>query len=450
MAKSQPVIASHWSESPAARIVRPMQEFIQQSTSGGIVLIVATIVALLVANSPFADGYFTILHTSIGVTVVPFTIQEDLLHWINDGLMVIFFFLVGLEIKREALVGELASLRAAMLPIVAAAGGAVVPAIIYIVLNRNGTGAGGWAIPMATDIAFALGALSLLGSRVPFGLKIFLTAVAIVDDLIAVLMIALFYASDLNLIALGIGLAVLLLLVGANVLGFRDPIVYIVLGIVVWLAFLESGVHATIAGVLVAWTIPARSRIEPARFLDDARHLLDEFEQCSLEPTRMLTEEHQEAAVRDMEDLCEGVQAPLQRVEHNLNPWVSFGIMPIFALANAGVAITPDAFGSQSTPVMLGIVLGLVFGKPIGLLAASWLVVRFRVGSLPQGVQWSHMRGVGFLAGIGFTMSLFVTSLAFGDAALQEAAKLGILGASIVAGVVGCGLLVLSSKSKTP
>ncbi|MBC8160672.1 MAG: Na+/H+ antiporter NhaA, partial [Roseiflexaceae bacterium] len=365
--------------------------------------------------------------------------------------MVIFFFLVGLEIKRELLVGELSNTRAALLPIAAAAGGATVPALLYLGLNFGGVGSDGWAIPMATDIAFALGVLSLLGSRVPFGLKVFLTAVAIVDDLIAVLMIALFYAGELNSWALSIGLVVLALLALANLVGLRSPLIYGALGVVVWLAFLESGVHATIAGVLVALTVPARSRLDPAAFLDQSRRLLDEFAESSLEPNRMLTEERQQAIVIELEDLSEGVQAPLQKMEHTLHPWVFFLIMPIFALANAGVAISSNAFSGGALPVVLGVVLGLVVGKPLGLLLASWLVVRAGLATLPAGVSWVQLAGAGLLAGIGFTMSLFITSLAFG--ALPEvlaAAKIGILLASVVAGALGLACLNRAGREQTP
>jgi NhaA family Na+:H+ antiporter len=294
---------------------------------------------------------------------------------------------------------------------------------------------------MATDIAFALGLLALLGSRVPFGLKVFLTAVAIVDDLMAVLVIAVFYSSGINFTALSIGIGLLAVLTIANLYGIRTIVVYMILGALVWLAFLQSGVHATIAGVLVAWTIPARNRIDAAPFLQQAREILDQFEKSPLESSRMLTDEAQQHAVIHLEEVCEDVQAPLQKLEHSLHFWVQFVIMPIFALANAGVAFSLSSISGTSSMIPVGIIVGLVVGKPIGILAASWLAVRSGLAELPKGVEWRHMVGVGFLAGIGFTMSLFIASLGFGDGALLDAAKTGILMASVIAGSIGFILL---------
>ncbi len=424
-----------------------MQEFIHNSAAGGIVLMAATVLALTIANSPLAVTYDAVLQTSVGLSVGPYQLQESVLHWINDGLMAIFFFLVGLEIKREVRAGELSNLRAALLPIIAALGGVAVPALIYVALNRGGPGAAGWAIPMATDIAFALGLLALLGNRIPFGLKVFLTAVAIVDDLIAVLVIAFFYSSGISWVALGIGFAILALLLLGNVFGIRMTLFYTGLGVVVWLAFLQSGIHATIAGVLVAFTVPARTRIEPAGFLERASGLLHRFQQSSLEPNIMLTDEVQQSAVIELEEACEDVQAPLQKLEHSLHPWVQFGIIPIFALANAGVALSLRSVDGVSSAAPLGILVGLVLGKPIGILAGSWIAVRLGWSMLPPGVEWSHMVGVGFLGGIGFTMSLFIASLGFGESELLEAAKLGILGASLLAGSIGFLLLRRSQPS---
>ncbi|MBK9711969.1 MAG: Na+/H+ antiporter NhaA [Kouleothrix sp.] len=437
----QPFFATHWSTTSIARVLRPMQEFIQQEQSSGLILLAMTVIALLIANSPLAGGYAGLLDAKVGLVAGPFELRETVLHWINDGLMAIFFFLVGLEIKREILVGELSSPRAAALPIVAAIGGVLVPAGIYISLNLGGIGGRGWAVPMATDIAFALGCMALLGSRVPFGLKIFLTAVAIVDDLIAVLVIALFYSGGVNLAALGVGLAVLVALALANIFGIRSPLVYAMLGAVVWLAFLESGVHATIAGVLVALTIPARNRIDAPTFLNRARSILHHFEQSDEESTRMLTDEAQQSAVIELEEACEQVLAPLQKIEHSLHGWVSLLIMPVFALANAGVAVAPNSLGGESLPVVLGVVLGLTLGKPIGLLGACWLATRFGIADLPEGVMWRHMLGTGVLAGIGFTMSLFIAALAFDSPGNLAAAKLAILLASLVAGSAGLLLL---------
>jgi Na+:H+ antiporter, NhaA family len=441
MKEKPQILAAHWSTTPLARILGPMQEFIHQSQSGGIVLLGMAVVALLIANSPFSAAYVTVLDTHIGITVGSLVLEESVLHWVNDGLMAIFFFLVGLEIKREVLVGELANLRAATLPIVAAVGGVIVPAAIYFTLNAGGSGARGWGVPMATDIAFALGCLALLGSRIPFGLKIFLTAVAIVDDLIAVLVIAVFYTSELQLIVLGAGLAVLVILALANSFGFRSPLIYASLGILVWLAFLNSGVHATIAGVLVALTVPARSRIDAHTFLKRARQTLQQFDENEGEDTQARTTETQQSAIIELEEVCEQAQAPLQKMEHSLHGWVGFVIMPVFALANAGVVLSADSLGSDSLPVLLGIVLGLTLGKPIGIVGVSWLAVRAGVAELPQGVTWRHMLGTGVLAGMGFTMSLFIAALAFSDPDTLATAKLAILLASLLAGVAGLLLL---------
>jgi NhaA family Na+:H+ antiporter len=419
-----------------------MQEFIHQSQSGGIVLLIMTVLALIIANSPLGESYEAILETHISIHFGSWVLEESVLHWINDGLMALFFFVVGLEIKREILLGELSNRRAAALPIMAAIGGVVVPALIYTAFNWGGSGAHGWGVPMATDIAFALGCLALLGDRVPFGIKVFLTAVAIVDDLIAVLVIAIFYSSDLNFTMLGIGFGVILLLMLVNFSGFRNPMLYGVLGLVVWLAFLNSGVHATIAGVLVALTIPARCRIDGPTFLVRIRQILAQFEQSQASGRSKQNNEFQESAVLEIEDICEQVQAPLQKLEHSLNSWVSFLIMPVFAFANAGVVISPDSLSGETLPVALGIILGLTLGKPIGIFMACWLSVRAGIASLPQGATWRHMFGTGVLAGIGFTMSIFIASLAFDDPTHLATAKLAILLASTIAG--GLGVMLLS------
>ncbi|HEY9845007.1 MAG TPA: Na+/H+ antiporter NhaA, partial [Candidatus Caenarcaniphilales bacterium] len=400
--------SSHWSKTPLTHVLGPLQEFINRSASSAVVLMLAALIALLLANSPFAETYDAVLHTDIGVSVGPLVLKESVLHWINDGLMAIFFFLVGLEIKREVRVGELSSIRVALLPLIAALGGAVIPALIYTGLNFGGSGAAGWGIPMATDIAFAVGGLVLLGNRVPLALKIFLTAVAIVDDLYAVLVIAVFYSSNINFAALAIGFGVLGVLILANLFGIRTIPFYVTLGLVVWLAFLQSGVHATIAGVLVAWTIPARNRINALTFLERSRGILRRFEDRPLKSKRMLTDEEQQCAVIELEEVCEQVQAPLQKLEHSLGPWVSFLILPLFALGNAGVALSLDNVAGETSTIALGIIMGLVLGKPIGLIGASWLAVRLGLASIPRGIRWQHMIGVGCLAGIGFTMSIFI------------------------------------------
>jgi NhaA family Na+:H+ antiporter len=416
-----------------------MQEFIQSSTASGIVLLLAAAAALVVANTPLRADYEGLLNSYIGFEAGPYELRETLLHWINDGLMAVFFFQVGLEIKRELWAGELSNLRAALLPILAAFGGALVPALIYVAINLGSDGTSGWGIPMATDIAFALGVLALAGSRVPYALKILLTAIAIIDDLIAVLVIALFYSGSIDFGALGIGFAFLGLLFLMNMLGVRTIPVYALVGVLVWLAFLESGVHATVAGVLAALTIPARNRIDQPTFLNRARALLDRFEESSSrEPYSILQDQEQQTAIISLEQECEAVQAPLQKMEHALHNWVSFAIMPLFALANAGVAFSMDALeGAGALPVALGIGVGLLVGKPLGLLGMAWLAVRLGWVSLPAGIGWGHLGALAMLGGVGFTMSLFIATLAFSDSSLLETAKLGILAASLAAGILG-------------
>lgn len=416
------------------------ETFFRMEAAGGILLLICAVVALVWANSPWAASYAALWQTPVTARVGALVIDKPLLLWINDGLMAIFFFLVGLEIKREVLVGELASPRQAALPIAAAVGGMLVPAGLYAMLNVGGPGAAGWGVPMATDIAFALGVLALLGPRVPLALKVFLTAVAIVDDLGAVLVIAFFYTAEISWASLGVGLLFLAALIAANRLGVRRTVVFVVLGLGLWVAFLKSGVHATIAGVLLALTIPARRRIDADGFLAQVRSYVDLFardaQRGRAEPTPT-----QRDAVHALEQACEGIETPLARMEHALHGWVAFFIMPVFALANAGVALGSDLAGGLSVPVVLGIVLGLVVGKQIGVTLFAWGAVRLGWAVLPPGVGWRQLYGVACLCGIGFTMSLFIATLAFGEGALLGSAKVGILGASLISGVVGWLLL---------
>jgi NhaA family Na+:H+ antiporter len=423
---------------PVDRLLAPFRDFQAREASGGLVLMAAALVALIWANSPVADAYEALWSTTVTVGAGDFVLAKSLHLWINDGLMAIFFLVVGLEIKREVVVGELASPRRAALPIAAALGGALLPAILFLLVAGGDAEAGrGWGVAMATDIAFALGVLALLGSRVPIGLKIFLTALAIVDDLLAVLVIAVFYSADLSLVALGAAGVVLAALVLANRLGIRRPIVYALLGVALWVAVLQSGIHATVAGVLLAMTIPARTTIDPRAFLERARGFLADFgRQVGDEPD----DEHH-AALWELEDLTESAQAPMLRMEHALHPWVAYLIVPLFALSNAGVPIGGDLAATASEPVVLAVLLGLVIGKQIGITLAAWLVVRAGLAALPEGVTWRHIYGAAWLGGIGFTMSLFVAELAFGDGQALDLAKVGILVASVVAGVGGYLLL---------
>jgi Na+:H+ antiporter, NhaA family len=426
---------------PVERIVRPFQDFAHKQSSGGILLIAATVVALLWANSPWAESYAALWQTKLTVGLGEFSLSKDLTHWINDALMAVFFLVVGLEIKRELLVGELSSVRSAALPIAAAVGGAVVPALIYIAINAGTEGAAGWGIPMATDIAFALGVLALLGERAPVALKVFLTALAIVDDIVAVLVIAFFYTAEISWGALGVGGLFLVALVMANLIGVGRTLVYAVLGVGLWLAFLLSGVHATIAGVLLAFTVPASSFINPGAFLERSRYVLDRFEKAGEKGENVLTNEERQAALHALNHATYQLEPPLHELEHTLHPWVVFAIMPIFALANAGVTLGGGLVEALVSPVALGIVAGLVLGKQLGITLFAWLAVKLGVSELPVGINWRHVYGGGWLGGIGFTMSLFITDLAFSNGSLVDAAKLGILAASLIAGVIGWAIL---------
>ncbi|MEW5931425.1 MAG: Na+/H+ antiporter NhaA [Gemmatimonadota bacterium] len=436
-----PVVVSTGRRTPIERILTPFQRFARIESSGGIVLIFCTAIALILANSAWAEAYHHFWETELAVSWGGREFHLSLHHFINDGLMAVFFFLVGLEIKREFLVGELASAKRAALPIAAAVGGMVVPALIYAGLNGGTPGASGWGIPMATDIAFALGVLALLGPRAPLALKVFLAALAIVDDIGAVLVIALFYTADISWVALAVAGGFLGLMLAANLLGVRGPILYLLLGIGLWAAFLASGIHATVAGVLAAMTIPARTRIDTAEFLDRGRALMDEFDAAGVEGENVLTNHGQQVVIQEIESACEAAQSPLQRIEHDLQPLVAFGIIPLFALANAGVHLPADFGSALAHPVTLGVILGLVLGKPLGITLFSWLAVRLGMAAMPAGVSWRALHGVSWLGGIGFTMSLFIAALAFPSGLLVDEAKVGILSASVLAGVVGWILL---------
>lgn len=416
----------------------PFRRFSRIEASGGIVLIACTLAALVWANSPLAPSYFALWETPVSLGFGGMVLSKSLLHWINDGLMAVFFFMVGLEIKREVLVGELGSPGQAALPVAAAIGGMAVPACVYVLFNHGEASLAGWGIPMATDIAFALGILSLLGDRAPTSLKIFLAAVAIVDDIGAVLVIALFYSGDISLAALALGGSMFAAMLAFNFMGARHPAFYLVLGTILWLAFLKSGVHATVAGVLAAMAIPARTRIPAEVFTARARRLLGCFE-AATEPGRSLLENKaQIAALEGLEEACHKAGAPLPRIEHALHPYVAFGIMPLFALANAGVPLTGQAGGGLGEPLSLGILLGLLAGKQVGVFLACWGMFRTGLAAMPPGLGLAHYHGASLLAGVGFTMSIFIAGLAFGDqAALDATAKVAILAASAVAGLLG-------------
>ena len=424
---------------PIEVLMSPINEFLHKEASGGILLIICTVIALAWANSPWFESYHHLWHTHITINLGSILdLDYSIHHWINDGLMAIFFFTVGLEIKRELLVGELSSMQKASLPIAGALGGMIVPALLYVIFNSVGQGASGWGIPMATDIAFVVGIMALLGSRVPITLKIFVLALAIADDIGAVLVIAVFYTAEISVTALLIAGVVLLTLIVINKLGTKSLIPYTVLGIVLWLAFLKSGVHATIAGVLLAFTIPASSRFNTKEFSDKVKNLIKSFDETGDHWKNVLNNAERQHDVHSIETSCERVLTPLQRFEHGLHPWVAFFIIPIFALANAGVTLAGlDIFGALFSPISLGIIIGLFIGKQFGIFVFSYFAVKLKLASLPAEVNWKNLYGAGVLAGIGFTMSLFIAGLAFADPALLDLSKIGVLTGSLLSGIVG-------------
>lgn len=403
-------------------LLSPIQRFWDSEARGGLILFGFAVAAFILANSPASSGYFDLKKMLISLNVGGWSLEKTLASWVKDFLMAFFFLLVGLEIKREIVMGELSNPRQAALTIVAALGGMIVPALIYTALNAGGPGQPGWGVPMATDIAFAIGVLSLLGKRVPLGLKVFLTAFAIVDDLGAVLVIAFFYTSGLNLLALLISLGFFALALLAGRLKVTRLSIYLLIGAFMWYFMLESGVSPTVAAVLLALAVPVTRRIS----LPDLQSQLDEAARKNPE---ML-----EAAMEHLEKTLVRAQSPLHRLEHALHPWSTYLIMPIFAFFNAGVTLSGAGLGA----VGMGAFLGLLLGKPLGILLVCWLAVRLGIAVLPAGVNWPMILGAGFLGGIGFTMSLFVAALGFADApALLDQAKLGVLASSVVAAIIG-------------
>ena len=421
------------------RILTPFEEFVKEETTSGLLLMATALLALVLANSALAVHYQHLLHVPVGIAFGGWELEKSLHHWVNDGLMTLFFFVVGLELKREILVGELASPRQAVLPIVAAIGGMAVPALVFAALSPAGDALRGWGVPMATDIAFALGVIALLASRVPKSLITFLVALAIVDDLGAVVVIALFYTEELVLPFLFAGGAITGLMVAMNMAGVRRPLPYFILSTLLWLALLKSGVHATLAGVITAFTIPALPRFEPETFSRRMRQMLDRFDASHKPGESILKNQNMSGVVQTLENGIHGVETPLQRLEHDLHLPVAFLVLPIFALFNAGVPIDfANLGGALSHPLTLAVAAGLVVGKLVGIAGAGWLAVRLGLAELPKGVSMGHIAGAALLGGIGFTMSIFIAELAFAhqpEMILQ--AKLGILGASLVAGTAG-------------
>jgi len=429
------------------RIATPFEHFLHAQTTTGFVLMFMTIVALILANTPLADAYLHFFHTKIDFNVGSWELSHSIHHWINDGLMAIFFFIIGLEIKREILAGELSNIKVAILPILAAIGGMVFPALIYLSINSGGEGAAGWGIPMATDIAFAISALVLLGKRVPTALVTFLVALAIVDDLGAVLVIAIFYTDTINMLPLVLAGVMFVVMVVFNRFGIHAILPYFIVGLFMWFFMLESGVHATIAGVIAALTIPSKPKRTPVTFVEDTKGLLDDYEKYPV-ATDHVMHENQKAILQNIKDKIDSVGTPAARLENDLHLPVALIVIPLFALANAGISIDFSSIGSTIVePVSLGIIAGLIFGKVIGIFGVSWLAIKMKIAKLPQNSSMSQIFGVAFLGGIGFTMSIFVADLAFvGNAELIFQAKVGILGASLFAGLFGYFWLKLASK----
>lgn len=418
---------------PVDRLLDPLARFLRVEAASGILLLGATVMALVLANSPWAHDFLLFWDRKAGILLGHTALELTLREWINDGLMAIFFFVIGLEVKREVVHGELRDVRAAALPLAAALGGMLVPAAIYLALQRSGPGARGWGIPMATDIAFVVGCMAVLGPRVPKGLRVMLLSLAIADDIGAILVIAIGYSKGLDWTALGVGVLGIGAVVALARIGVRSVAVYVFVGALVWLAFHASGVHATIAGVVLGWLTPIRPWISEERL----RRITERLESG---------EEEQQNALRMVEVAARESVSPLERLEGALHPWVGFVIMPLFALANAGVKLTPGAFGD---PVALAAGLGLLVGKPLGILVLSWIAVRAGLARLPEGVGWREVAAGGALAGIGFTMALFIAGLALpGD--LLDAAKVGILGASVVSAAVGILALRLRRQQASP
>ncbi|MCS7013664.1 MAG: Na+/H+ antiporter NhaA [Chloroherpetonaceae bacterium] len=433
------------------RFSSPIKEFVRKQTFGGGILFLAVIAAMILANSNAAEEYAHLLHLPIGIKISSFVFETSLQHFINDGLMTLFFLLVGLEIKREILVGELSSPRKALLPILAAVGGMLMPALIYFAFNPEGEAARGWGIPMATDIAFAVAILFLLGSRVPSAVMTFLLALAIVDDLGAVVVIGIFYTEKISFAYLLSGLGVLGVMWLMNLLGIRRLWVYALFGVAVWICFLGSGVHATIAGVLVAFVVPARPKCNPAKFVQDLSFLLEEFAALRSEDKLILASKEQTQIVEQIDKSASAVSSPLTRLEHAVQTPVNLLVIPVFAIANAGVMIASEQLDAAlQNPITRGVLLGLLIGKPLGILSFTWLATKLRLGDLPEEATFSHILGVGVLGGIGFTMSIFIAELAFkANEAAIASVKIGILLASLLSGITGATLLWLISKKHT-
>jgi NhaA family Na+:H+ antiporter len=420
------------------RVSTPLEHFIHAQTTTGLVLMCMTVLALILANTPLSEAYTHFFHMKVDFNIGEWKLSHSLHHWINDGLMAIFFFIIGLEIKREILAGELSNIKVAILPILSAIGGMLLPALIYLSINYGSDGVKGWGIPMATDIAFAISALVLLGNRISQPLVTFLIALAIVDDLGAVIVIAVFYTEQIHMMPLMLALITFLVMVSFNRFGIHAVLPYFIVGLFLWFFMLESGVHATIAGVIAALTIPSKPKQAPVDFTQDTKDLLDEYENYPV-TTDHVMHERQKAILQNIKDRIDQVGTPAARLEHGLHLPVALIVIPLFALANAGITIDFSSIGSTITePVSLGIIAGLILGKVLGIAGVAWLAIKMGIAKLPECSTMSQIFGVAFLGGIGFTMSIFVADLAFlGNPELIFQAKIGILAASLFSGLFG-------------
>lgn len=429
------------------KILTVFEKFVKIESLSGILLFSATVVAMVWANSAFSDSYATLWDTKLGFGSDSFGLKKPLILWVNDGLMAIFFFLIGLEIKRELLIGELNTIRKATFPFFAALGGMFVPLGLFLLLNDNPDTVNGWGIPMATDIAFTLAILKVLGKSIPLSIKIFLTAFAIVDDLGAVLVIAIFYTGGIDWVLLGYALALLAVLFFLSYKSFYSKYVTILVGLVIWTLFLKSGIHPTIAGVLLAFTIPIRQKINASTFVQELSDIEDEIENDGSSDQKTLTK-NQIEQLDNMEDLIDKFQSPVQIIEHKLHGWVAYVIMPIFALANAGIVFNSDV--QLETGLIINLALALFVGKLVGIPIFSYLALKLNVAELPEGTNFMQIIGVSILAGVGFTMSIFVANLAFTDNAMfLDSAKVGIIIGSVISGIIGAIVLKMASKKKS-
>jgi NhaA family Na+:H+ antiporter len=438
-------------------IVTPFEEFIHKETGSGLILMACTLIALFLANSFLAEHYAHILHTELAVSLGGWELRHTLHHWINDGVMALFFMVVGLEIKREVIVGELSNFKAALMPIIAAIGGMAFPALFFYLINADGSGASGWGVPMATDIAFAVGVLVLLGSRVPKSVMAFLVGLAIVDDLGAVVVIALFYTDQIYVSWLAMAMLSLIVMILFNRFGIRKPLPYFMVGAVMWFTMLQSGVHATLSGVLIALTIPVKPKFDHKLFTQHMAELVDSLRnaQSSKQGAKkdcIIHDSETRGLLQTIENGVHSVESPLQRLEHALHLPVAFLVIPLFALANAGIPVELGSLGQTLTnPVALGVMFGLVCGKLIGVAGLTWLAVKLGFGQLPDGMNFRHLIGIGFISGIGFTMSIFISELAFtGQADNLLMAKTGVLFASLIAGVCGYLWFLMGTEKTEP